>query len=79
MFYIWEDDPEGAECQREDGTYETLPAVTCALVRSVVCNCSYEHRIPLASLCGITESDDYIESANYRRVVEAELALEVQS
>jgi hypothetical protein len=79
MSYFWYDDPEGAECQREDGTYETLPAMVCVLVRSITCNLGEEHCATLASLCGITESDDYRERTNYRRVVEAELALEVQS
>lgn len=73
-WFEWDDDPEGAEVQDDRGEWQQLPAVFCLM---------YQHNEEpgeppnlLGSLSAITESDDNSERRNYRRVVEAELALE---
>jgi len=70
----WTDDDQDAQFQDENGEWQEAPAVVAMLMRyfddpdrQVDC---------LASLGGITESDNATERANYRRVVEAELALQ---
>lgn len=83
--YQWDDDPDGAEVQNEDGSWQTLPAVSCTVyVPCAMCRhgddiLSCERGLEShmgASLCGIAESDHHSERKAYRRVVEAELALE---
>lgn len=88
-FVQWEEDPDGAEVQQESGEFETLPAVYAMLYvpcadcpdgvnpRKRIARCDRRERCHVrASLCGITESDDWRERNDYRRVVEAELACE---
>ncbi|MGC8517933.1 MAG: hypothetical protein ACP5P4_05310 [Steroidobacteraceae bacterium] len=84
--YLWEaDDP--AECQDNKGNWETHPAVSCVLylpcddcTDNDIDRCTrklcYHSR---AALGGIIESEDYRERVDYRRVIEAELALEAMS
>jgi len=73
--YVWEDDG-CTEVQRDDGTWEQLPAVGCAMHAPLDDSQWRNNPIPCQSLGGITESDDASERRAYRRVVEAELALE---
>lgn len=80
LTYEWSDDPDGADIQKEDGTWERLPAVqvvTSEVAKPACSKCGHVNR-EWSSLGGITESDDQRERANYRRVVEAELAADVR-
>lgn len=85
----WYDDDEPADCQREDGSWEQLPAMYCCLLmRCDDCSLDFDTATCVerctrkrgyhvqACLGGIVESDDYRERRAYRRVVEAELASE---
>jgi hypothetical protein len=75
----WRDDDERAYCYCDDpncryheGSDHDWDTLYCVLYRPCSCNrCSNSHRDILGSLSGIMDPD-----ANYRRVVEAELALE---
>lgn len=72
-YFIWEND-EPAECQNETGEWEYHPAVSCLMLQYA--EDIYDQPKVLGSLGGIIESPDARERQNYRRVVEAELALE---
>ena len=75
-YYVWDND-EDTECQNEAGGWEYYPAVSC-LMRQHTTDPAYRSRY-LSSLGAIIESSNSTERDNYRRVVEAELALEAQS
>lgn len=71
--FEWIDDNEPADVWNEDtATYDRLPAMVCLMrMRS---SCGHMHVV--ASLGAIVESADWREQMNYRRVIQAELALE---
>lgn len=79
--YVWEDDPD---CTEDDFEFpedkahvREHGAVGCILYRPCPDHgADCKHAEHLASLWGITESLNNRERDNYRRVVEAELALE---
>ena len=73
-YYIWDND-EPAECQDEEGNWESHPAVSCLMMQHSEDPSERPH--VLYSLGAIVESSDRRERDAYRRVVEAELALEV--
>ena len=84
LVFVWENDSDCTEddfCFEEDKAHvREHGAVGCILYRPceehwTICN----HAEHLASLWGITESLNNRDRDNYRRVVEAELALEVMS
>lgn len=70
LYYVWEKD-DFTEVQTDNGKWETLPAVQCALCISNEVNTEV-----YASLGGITESDDADVARDYRDVVEGDLAME---
>jgi hypothetical protein len=81
LIYVWEDDPDCTEDDfqfPEDKTHvREYGAVSCRLIRPCPehgADCKHAHT--LESLSGITESLDNRQRDAYRRVVEAELALE---
>lgn len=73
-WFVWEDDPELADYQEEDGSWHQMPAVECVMYQHAAE--PGEEPVLLQSLSSIMESEDDAERRNYRRVVEAELALE---
>lgn len=73
--YKWEDDPEPwgdffVDAEHNDD-YVPHTIEGCVLQMTETCSLGFKHTIVLASLWGIADADD-----NYRRVVEAEMALE---
>jgi hypothetical protein len=77
--FDWQDDERAfcyydePTCEYHEGSDHDWPTLFCVAFNDCYCsNAAHEpHRNILASLCGIMDPD-----ANYRRVVEAELALE---
>lgn len=67
--FTWEVDEFGADIQNEKGEMEHFPAVRCLADHP-----DGRHE----SLHGIAESEDEHERNSYRRIVEAELALEMR-
>lgn len=81
LVYVWEHDPHTTEADfdfPEDKAHvREHGAVGCILYRPCADHgTDCKHAEHLASLWGITESLDNRERDNYRRIVEAELALE---
>src|SRR5207245_777505 len=65
--FVWEEDEPTEVSTGKGNEYTTEPAVYCLLQMN---------GRTLASLGGITESADYRTARDYRRIIEAELALE---
>ena len=81
LVYIWRDDPDCTEddfyMEADKAHVREHGAVGCILYRPCEDHgTDCKHAEVLASLWGITESLDNRQRDNYRRVVEAELALE---
>ena len=76
VYFIWDNDLD-AEAMNAVGEYGWYPAVSCLAMQHAEDPSERPH--VLASLAGIIESSDYTERDAYRRVIEANLALEGMS
>jgi hypothetical protein len=75
-YFVWDNDQD-AEAMNESGEYEFYPAVSCLMMQHAEDPSDRPH--VLASLSAIIESPNREKRDAYRRVIEAELALEGMS